>query len=175
MKKMKSQLKPLSESELSILREAGAENDPVILDAIQLFDATVTGYGPTETFMDQELIPSNAVARVEQSCKDTSFDGVTIVLERLEASSRGGIRRFCQLRAYCDASYHYGSCKEVHMRIKDAVPAVGLRAYLDLVCREIRRIHQRFSRKLPSAWKWRRTPRNLEEFVQDMMTRRILL
>jgi hypothetical protein len=34
----------LTERELSILRAAGAENDPIILDAINLFNATVAGY-----------------------------------------------------------------------------------------------------------------------------------
>jgi hypothetical protein len=34
----------LSERELLILRQAGAENDPIILDAINLFNATVAGY-----------------------------------------------------------------------------------------------------------------------------------
>ena len=34
----------LTEHELSILRRAGAENDPIILDAINLFNATVVGY-----------------------------------------------------------------------------------------------------------------------------------
>jgi hypothetical protein len=34
----------LTERELSILRAAGAENDPIILDAINLFNATVADY-----------------------------------------------------------------------------------------------------------------------------------
>ena len=37
----------LTERELDLLRQAGAEHYPVILDAIELFDATVVDYGPS--------------------------------------------------------------------------------------------------------------------------------
>jgi hypothetical protein len=42
--------RPLSERECVILAQAEAENDPLILEALRMFNATVAGIEPTDNF-----------------------------------------------------------------------------------------------------------------------------
>lgn len=47
--------RPFSERELVILAEVEAENDPLILEALRMFNATVAGIEPPDTFTRENL------------------------------------------------------------------------------------------------------------------------
>src|SRR5262249_13058852 len=90
--------------------------------------------------------------------------GVTVVLERCETATRAGMRRFLQLRAYCET--YRGGIKEVSMRTEDNPASRNFELYLDLVCREVRReiegLTQSHSEKPLLVLK--RRPHTLREF-----------
>ena len=85
-------------------------------------------------------------------------EGATIVLEECTRPTRAGTRRFVQLRAY-------NGTKEVRTRVEDNVAPYNFKIYLDLACREIRRMCQAYSEK---PLMLRRKPHSLQEFVCQM-------